>query len=520
METTSNVCPKCGGTIPSEAPQGLCPHCVLAGAASPPETSAGSSGSVAPPPLETVAAAFPQLEIIELIGVGGMAVVYKARQPKLDRYAALKLLPQSLSADPTFVERFHREARFLARLNHPNIVAVYDFGQAGGFCFLLLEFVDGLNLRQAMQAGRFSPAEALAIVPTLCAALQYAHERGVLHRDIKPENILLDARGQVKLADFGIAKLLQEPGASRAEFTLTQGGARLGTPHYMAPEQIEKPADVDHRADIYSLGVVFYELLTGELPLGRFAPPSEMAELDSRVDAIVFRALAKERELRQQSAEEVKTEVENLATPPKSKPANQDQREPARTAARSRILKLILGATAVLLLGPLVLVIAAISSYTVQRQLSLPPVSSEAPFVGSKPTTANTNPSMTMIDAGGLPETLPPNPSAAALKWHFAWQHLNESRKRAEAGVVARIDVLAAERDLIVAESEFRGQPVIASAARVVYARAALDTTRRQFEVGHVSQSEVNQARLALAEAEEELQRLRPAPSDGPPQKQ
>jgi serine/threonine protein kinase len=144
-----------------------------------------------------------------------------------------------------------------------------------------MEYVDGVNLRQAMQAGRFSSKEALIIVPSLCSALQYAHEQGVLHRDIEPENILLDAQGRVKLADFGIAKVMTGPASGRADITLTQSGARLGTPHYMAPEQIEKPSEVDHRADIYSLGVVFYELLTGELPLGRFAAPSEKTNLDS-----------------------------------------------------------------------------------------------------------------------------------------------------------------------------------------------------------------------------------------------
>ena len=157
------------------------------------------------PSIESVAAAFPQLEIIEIIGFGGMGVVYKARQPHLDRWVALKVLPQTMASDPAFAERFQREARFLARLNHPNIVTVYDFGQSAGYCFLLLEYVDGVNLRQAMQAGRFSSQEALAIVPKICEALQFAHEKGVLHRDIKPENILLDSQGRVKLADFGIA---------------------------------------------------------------------------------------------------------------------------------------------------------------------------------------------------------------------------------------------------------------------------------------------------------------------------
>jgi tRNA A-37 threonylcarbamoyl transferase component Bud32 len=324
-EPAPNRCPQCGGTVPADAPQGLCPRCVLARAATPTETGAKPGSRLTPPPLAAVAAAFPQFEILELIGIGGMGVVYKARQPKLDRVVALKLLPQSPGADPAFAERFHREARCLARLTHPHIVSVFDFGESGGFCYLLMEFVDGVNLRQAMQAGRFSPAQALAIVPDICSALQYAHEQGVLHRDIKPENILLDAQGRVKIADFGIAKLVGDPGDSGTGLTLTQSGARLGTPHYMAPEQIEKPSDVDHRADIYSLGVVFYELLTGELPLGRFAAPSAKTPLDARVDEIVMRALAKERELRQQSAGEMKTQVETVAANPHGAPCAEAQ---------------------------------------------------------------------------------------------------------------------------------------------------------------------------------------------------
>ena len=333
-EPAPNRCPQCGGTVPADAPQGLCPRCVLARAATPTETGAKPGSRLTPPPLAAVAAAFPQFEILELIGIGGMGVVYKARQPKLDRVVALKLLPQSHGADPAFAERFHREARFLARLTHPHIVSVFDFGESGGFCYLLMEFVDGVNLRQAMQAGRFSPAQALAIVPDICAALQYAHNQGVLHRDIKPENILLDAQGRVKIADFGIAKLVGDPGDPQTGLTLTQSGARLGTPHYMAPEQIEQPSDVDHRADIYSLGVVFYELLTGELPLGRFAAPSAKTPLDARVDEIVMRALAKERELRQQSAGELRTQVETVTANPRGGP-----REAAQASASPGLLK-------------------------------------------------------------------------------------------------------------------------------------------------------------------------------------
>jgi serine/threonine protein kinase len=263
------------------------------------------------PTQDELARAFPHLEILELIGQGGMGLVYKARQPKLDRFVALKILPQSLASDPTFTERFTREGRVLAKLNHPNIVTVHDFGQANGFFYLLMEFVNGVNLRQAMQAGRFTPAQALALVPDICEALQYAHTQGILHRDIKPENILLDTNGRIKIADFGIAKLLGEP---KTAGTLTSSGAAIGTPHYMAPEQIEHPAEVDHRADIYSLGVVLYELLTGELPLGRFPPPSEKTPLNPGVDAFVLRALEKQREKRYQSAREVKTQVESLGS--------------------------------------------------------------------------------------------------------------------------------------------------------------------------------------------------------------
>lgn len=265
-----------------------------------------------PPSRERVAAAFAQLEILELIGAGGMGAVYKARQPKLERFVALKVLSEELAVDPAFAERFGREARMLARLNHPNIVTVYDFGQSGGFFYLVMEYVDGVNLRQAMQAGHFTPKQALALVPKVCEALQFAHDEGILHRDIKPENILLDSKGRVKIADFGIAKLVGEP---RHVSKLTATGAAIGTPNYMAPEQIEHPEDVDQRADIYSLGVVFYEMLTGELPIGRFAPPSEKTTVDPRVDDIVFRTLEREREKRYRSAGEVKTSVERIASP-------------------------------------------------------------------------------------------------------------------------------------------------------------------------------------------------------------
>ncbi len=304
-------CPSCGTEIPDDAPGGICPKCALVEAASPAEehTLPMTGPQFEPPALETLAEAFPHLEIIELIGCGGMGAVYKARQPNLDRLVALKILPPSLAESPAFTERFSREGRLLAKLSHPNIVGIHDFGEGGGFFFLLMEYVDGVNLRQAMRAGRFTPEQAMGVVPEVCEALQFAHDEGVLHRDIKPENILLDAKGRVKIADFGIAKLIGEGAAD--DFTLT-GTSMPGTPQYMAPEQIEHPEDVDHRADIFSLGVVFYEMLTGELPMGRFSAPSEKTAVDSQIDEIVFRSLEKERDRRQQSADQVRTEIEGI----------------------------------------------------------------------------------------------------------------------------------------------------------------------------------------------------------------
>jgi predicted Ser/Thr protein kinase len=316
-----NKCPKCGASLPSGVLAGLCPACLFQqGAANdtaaPPETAAFQ-----PPSVEVVAALFPQLEIIQLLGKGGMGAVYKARQPGLDRIVALKILPPQSAGGAGFIERFNREARALAKLNHPNIVAVYEFGQVNGLPFFIMEFVDGLDLRQLERAGKLTPREALQIVPQICEALQFAHDEGIVHRDIKPENILLDKKGRVKIADFGIAKIL----GREQDVAITETGGAIGTPHYMAPEQMEKPTTVDHRADIFSLGVVFYEMLTGELPLGKFSPPSSCkVEVDVRLDDVVLRALEKDPERRYQHASQVKTAVDTIAgsaAPPIAAPA-------------------------------------------------------------------------------------------------------------------------------------------------------------------------------------------------------
>ncbi|MDB6030463.1 MAG: hypothetical protein JWM16_801 [Verrucomicrobiales bacterium] len=309
MSATSNYCPRCGTALSADAPKGLCPRCLSAMNLATETVLTGADAVAAQPPLtpEELAPHFPQLEILECLGRGGMGVVYKARQKTLHRLVALKLLAPERVEDAKFAERFAHEAQALARLNHPSIVAVHDFGQAGGFFYLLMEFVDGVNLRQALKAGRFTPEQALAIVPPVCEALQYAHEQGVVHRDIKPENLLLDKEGRVKIADFGIAKMLHTNGS---DVGLAESQP-AGTPQYMAPEQKEHHR-TDHRADIYSLGVVLYEMLTGELPADKLQPPSKRVQVDVRIDEIVLRALEVKPELRFQTAADFRARVENV----------------------------------------------------------------------------------------------------------------------------------------------------------------------------------------------------------------
>jgi len=336
-------CSECGRSLPADAPQGLCPQCLIklglpTGAeaqdgASPdkpndtPTSGAPPSAGFVPPEPGALAEQFPQLEVLELLGQGGMGAVYKARQKQLDRLVALKILPPQAGRSEAFAERFTREARSLAKLSHPGIVMVYDFGRTqAGLYYFVMEFVDGTDLRHVIRSGQLSPAEALVVVPQLCEALQYAHEEGVVHRDIKPENIMLNKKGQIKITDFGLAKLLDQPATV---YTLTQAGQRMGTPHYMAPEQIEHPHMVDHRADIYSLGVVFYEMLTGELPLGRFPPPSRKVRIDVRLDEVVLKTLEKEPERRYQHASEVKIDVETIVS---EAPAPGRAAEPAKQA--------------------------------------------------------------------------------------------------------------------------------------------------------------------------------------------
>ncbi len=289
--------------------------------------------------LATLGAAFPGFELIALLGRGGMGEVYKARQKKLNRLVAIKILPEPFGKLDEFTERFRREAQSLARLNHPNIVTIYDYGEANGLCYLVMEFVDGVDLRQTIEAKTLTAEEALRIVPQVCDALQFAHDQGIVHRDIKPANILLDKTGRVKIADFGLAKIV---GKSPTDLTLTAMGDVMGTPEYMAPEQRRASQTVDHRADIYSLGVVFYEMLTGEVPMGRFEPPSHKVTIDIRLDDVVLRTLEREPGRRYQKVSEVKSGVETITAASRLRPMKKERRFPLGFTALWTLLSALL----------------------------------------------------------------------------------------------------------------------------------------------------------------------------------
>jgi uncharacterized protein YndB with AHSA1/START domain/predicted Ser/Thr protein kinase len=274
-------------------------------------TSPLHRGGFIPPSPEELNARIPNLEVTELLGHGGMGVVYKGHHPLLDRPVAIKVLRPDFQTDDDFQSRFLREARTLAKLRHPYIVTVYDLGRLDDLYYLVMEFVEGASLRERLVARSISERDALDFVPQIAEALQHSHETGVVHRDIKPENVLIDPRGRVRLVDFGLATLFGPQGSRNPDDNRV-----AGTLGYMAPEQITMPEAVDHRADIYSTGVVFYEMLAGCLPKADRVPPSRKAASDPRLDPIVLRALERERELRYQEARLLHSEITALARTP------------------------------------------------------------------------------------------------------------------------------------------------------------------------------------------------------------
>jgi serine/threonine protein kinase len=253
--------------------------------------------------------------VISQIGAGGMATIFKAYQPSMDRTVALKVLPEYYAQDPQFVDRFNREARTIARLEHPNILPVYDFGEQDGITYLVMRFLEGGTLQEKMGQQGFSLHQTADLLVPICAALDYAHRQGIIHRDVKPSNVLIDREGAVYLSDFGIAKVLES--SSR----LTQTGTSLGTPAYMAPEQC-LGKEVDRRSDIYSLGVILYEMAVGRVPFQADTPMAVLfahvheplpiprsinPTISEALQNVILKAMAKNPEDRFQTAAEMGT---------------------------------------------------------------------------------------------------------------------------------------------------------------------------------------------------------------------
>ena len=251
----------------------------------------------------------PGYELVELLGKGGMGEVWRARQVSLSRMVAVKLLPSRFAKDREFVARFDKEATALAALSHPGVVQIIDRGQAGDHYYFAMELVPGINLREMMNNGRLGVRDAMRIGAQIARAIDYAHEMRVVHRDLKPENILIDARGHVKIADFGLAGMK----GNEKDISLTATAVAMGTVNYMAPEQRRDAKHVDHRADLYSLGVLLYEMFTGELPIGRFKLPSQKVPgLDPRLDEVIGGLLETEPEARPPRANPVAEALEGL----------------------------------------------------------------------------------------------------------------------------------------------------------------------------------------------------------------
>ncbi|MEM9480744.1 MAG: serine/threonine-protein kinase [Verrucomicrobiota bacterium] len=251
------------------------------------------------PSHEELNAELPQYEVLQCIGVGGMGGVYKAYQENLDRHVAVKVLARGIGGDE-FADHFKSEAQAMARLNQTNIISVYDFGfTTGGWLYFVMEFVDGRTLFELVHDDLIDRKAAVATITQVCGALNYAHEHGVVHRDIKSANILVDGDGHAKVGDFGLAKLYA------GEDTKGLGDSSFGTPDYAAPEVIDPDATIDHRADIYSLGALFFELLTGHTPEAGTVPKT-----DSAFDTVIHKAMAKKPGDRYQSAKEFRKAVE------------------------------------------------------------------------------------------------------------------------------------------------------------------------------------------------------------------
>ena len=257
------------------------------------------------PELEEVARLFPNYTVHSLIACGGMGAVYEATQTSLDRRVAIKILPREFSADEAFREGFEAEAKAMAKLNHPNLIGVYDFGDVDGMLFIVMEFVAGNSLFASSDGNQIEPSAAISIITAVCSGLTDAHNNGILHRDIKPSNILLDHNANPKIGDFGLARALERE--------IQEGEQIFGTPGYTAPEVLEPPFTIDQRADIFSVGVMLHELLTGALPDADRRSASQICGCSFRLDPVIRKATHPDPNQRYKSCEEMAEALDKIA---------------------------------------------------------------------------------------------------------------------------------------------------------------------------------------------------------------
>lgn len=334
------------------------------------------------PEIAQLAPLFPGYEIELLIATGGMGAVYRAVQKSLDRTVAIKILPDELSKDAAFCAGFEAEAKAMARLNHPNLIGVYDFGEINGMLFIIMEYVPGKSLFHSANGIAIDQGEVIRLVTGICNGLAHAHEHGIIHRDIKPSNILLDLNAQPKIGDFGLARPMDRQ--------VEEGEEIFGTPHYTAPEVVTPPHTVDYRADIFSVGVMLHELLTGRLPADDRRTASAIIHCDPRFDAIVRRATNPQPEARYSSASEIAHDLHEIATTagPRVLQTNAPLRQIPGLARPTAHLKKPSGAPGIIiLLG--VLAIGAVIFHFLSKKPDVPSKGGEPPAnIASQPTDA------------------------------------------------------------------------------------------------------------------------------------
>ncbi len=381
-------------------------------------TASEAHTTFTPPDPEFLAQLLPGYQIIRLIACGGMGAVYEAVQLSLDRGVAIKILPQEFTADESFRAAFETEAKAMARMNHPNLISVYDFGEVGGMLFITMEYVPGLSLFEAANGQPILQGETVPLIASICRGLAHAHENGIIHRDIKPANILLNHHNEPKIGDFGLARPLERQ--------IEEGEEIFGTPGYTAPEVVERPQSIDHRADIYSIGILLHELLTGMLPTADPRPASAICRCDPRFDTIIRKATHPVASERFNSATEIANEVEKIQTSagPRVLQTTASAARPARPIPSKYPIRKKSGSSGLLFFALMTAIVIGVyflipkggseneESVTVPSTES--PANVPAPPPATEPTAPSTPPP---IPDGDVPPPPPPPPAIEGVQF-------------------------------------------------------------------------------------------------------